>query len=223
MSTHRILDLQIPSGLVTRYHQQVGAESQNTATHSWGVACLLSHVTEDFKELNHPRLNVLRLVQAALFHDSAELLVGDISHVTKQHSPSIRGEAHMLESHCAKVMGINQFIEGLSELEQILLSWADMMEAVLWARHLFMEYQSVRYFHVYTQGWRHLCKGPIMMNTGIYSGTDSGRDIGWDLMEEVMEYGKEAKLLTVLLPEPEDLWLSVRGDCVIPESPFNLL
>lgn len=107
---------------VTRFHTtpQIG-EGQNLADHSWGVAMIVQ------RYFNGKQLDKLLLLGAALEHDLAEAIVGDMPKYarTQEHRDLEYKVAE--EWHLAHV--------GLPIYLEEWLAWADLLEAGLYAQH----------------------------------------------------------------------------------------
>lgn len=131
----------IPSGVVVRYHTDPGPMPQTTAAHSWGVAALIAVL--------HPAPRS-QLLMAALFHDNAETITGDTPHPCKRRWPEMRTLLDRIESEAYRELGLPEI--DLTGDEKLWLAWADMLEAVLWGRHLGMEHGMRRYLQVYDNG-----------------------------------------------------------------------
>lgn len=107
---------------VLRYHTARTLRSQTLACHSHGVAVLVIHVLPTASR---------ELIQAALFHDLAEKLTGDLPAPVKRACPELNIAVSVLEQRFATEHGIDIT---LTSHEQSVLKWCDTMELVLWCR-----------------------------------------------------------------------------------------
>lgn len=105
-----------------RWHTEGPLQMQTLADHQWGVAMLAMYLTDN--------KCTLFLVRAALVHDCAELIIGDIPAPTKWKFGSLLEEA---ERKAEEEMGITVWLENITPDEQELLSVADRMEALLFS------------------------------------------------------------------------------------------
>ena len=206
----KLMNTLIAAGLVTRYHQQIGAEAQNDAAHAWGVACLCSIALADIPPTEY--LDKLKVVQCALFHDYGELLAGDPSYMLKQSEPELSGLLKVAERRFASDLGSYRFVRDLTFVENSIVEWADMMEAVLWAKHLFEEYGSARYWHVYSNGHAALIKGTVHQVARAPFDADKLKAIG-----------HVAQAMTSALPLPDVLLQRVAPGRNMTPSPFDLI
>lgn len=107
---------------VTRYHTTptIGA-GQNLADHSWGVALIIS------RYFTGSHAQKIVLLEAALEHDLAEAIVGDMPKYarTEEHR---RIEDRVALDYDLKHMGLPCDLENW-------LKWADLIEAGLYGRH----------------------------------------------------------------------------------------
>lgn len=69
------------SGHVERFHAAPGITKQKVSEHSWGVALLCQHFNPDCSKA---------LILAALTHDCAELVMGDMPASFKMDNPEVR-------------------------------------------------------------------------------------------------------------------------------------
>lgn len=89
------------------------------SAHSWGVAVILCDIT--------PAPSAA-LLKAALYHDVAEHVTGDISAVTKWRFPDLSAAVSGIEEQVEKELGIDV---ALTKEEQSMLKFADMVDLVL--------------------------------------------------------------------------------------------
>lgn len=105
---------------VNRWHTVPGGQ-QNLADHSWGVALIVS------RYFNGSILEKIVLLAAALEHDLAEAIVGDVPRYAK----SAAFEKLELDVAC----DLRLAHVGLPEDLTNWLYWADLIEAGLYAQH----------------------------------------------------------------------------------------
>lgn len=105
---------------VKRWHTQQTIKEQNLAHHQWGVALIIMEILPG-------SYNALR---AALTHDLAESVTGDIPYFAKRSFPMLGKEADKEERKFNIRHDIHTY---LTEEEQACLRWADMAEAFLFA------------------------------------------------------------------------------------------
>lgn len=116
------------AGAVVRYHTYQIPVQQTVAHHSWGVAMIILHY--------HPSPTA-GLLRAALYHDTPEFKTGDVPYPAKRDFPDLNRELDKAEESVADDLGTGFWIPGH---EVTWLKWADMMEAHLWATHLWKTY-----------------------------------------------------------------------------------
>jgi 5'-deoxynucleotidase YfbR-like HD superfamily hydrolase len=112
---------------VKRWHAFPIIGEQTTADHSWGVAAIICLITEPS----------VKLLKAALFHDTAEWYTGDVPHQSKRDWPSVARAVNLAEEQINGFLtgayGIQMY--GLSEEEENILKWADMCELAFFCKH----------------------------------------------------------------------------------------
>lgn len=106
-------------GDVKRFHTMTMLREHLVSSHSWGVAVILCDII--------PTPSVA-LLKAALYHDVAEHVTGDISAVTKWRFPEFSAVVSGIEQQVEKELGIDV---QLTEEEQSMLKFADMVDLVL--------------------------------------------------------------------------------------------
>lgn len=111
------------SGKVRRWHTHHGLDQTN-ADHSWGVSMVLLKIHPD---------PAPRLIRAALMHDCAEYLTGDIPGYAKQNFTHLKREADEAEKLANRKLGIDR--PPLTQDEEHWLSLADAIEAIMFIRH----------------------------------------------------------------------------------------
>ena len=108
---------------VKRYHTVPTIRTQTTGEHSYGVLMILMHVFD----YEVPR----ELMRAALFHDLAEISTGDTPATAKWKSPELKRQLEMMEASFEKS---NRIEYNLTEQEQIVFKFADMMELCMFCK-----------------------------------------------------------------------------------------
>lgn len=108
------------AGAVRRYHTQNLLKDQDLAAHSWGVALVIREIMP----------GNLHLVEAALTHDLAESVTGDIPYTGKKKYPKLKQTSLEAEREFAMVNGTPL---QLTPVEQKCLAWADMFECYLYS------------------------------------------------------------------------------------------
>lgn len=117
----------------SRFHTTVdytNSPKQNLAEHSWGVAMIVLEL--------HRRMYIspsVSVIQAALEHDLAEAWTGDMAANAKWRYPKLARMLREAEVAVNNEIGITQ--TGLTEIEELILEWADKMELFIyaWKRH----------------------------------------------------------------------------------------
>jgi len=110
------------SGRVMRWHQNPDMVDthQTNAAHQWGVAVFILE--------EHPNPSK-ELIRAALYHDTGELIVGDLSWTFKAAHPETAEAHRKLEKQARIDMGTDF---ELTPQETAWLKWADRVEAYEW-------------------------------------------------------------------------------------------
>lgn len=106
------------AGATTRYHTRRMIQRQTVADHSWGVAFVLTCICNPSVEL----------LKAAIFHDLAETVTGDMPATAKWANPAMADALSALEFSFDLQNGLAQ---ELSNQEVDLLKWADALELML--------------------------------------------------------------------------------------------
>lgn len=109
---------------VKRYHTIPTIGQQTVAEHSYHVAMLCI----DIQARNNERCSA-ELMRAALFHDLPEHKTGDIPATAKWGSPGLKSLLDSLENDVITDYGIEVDI---SEVEKIVLKYADILELVMY-------------------------------------------------------------------------------------------
>lgn len=92
---------------------------QSVADHSWGVASVILELW--------PNTRSLSLIQAALYHDVAEGVLGDTPFTAKQKYPAIKTVLDICE-----MQEEEDYMPSLGTVETYRLKIADMLELMLW-------------------------------------------------------------------------------------------
>lgn len=108
-------------GTVERWHVE-RIPGQSVAAHSHGVAVIICFIVPQ-AELT------ARLLQAALFHDLAEKLSGDLPAPVKWDYPDMAKFLDRLSEDVEAALGINVF---LSPREKVILKIADYLDAMFY-------------------------------------------------------------------------------------------
>lgn len=110
------------SGAVKRWHTVNTIKEQDVAAHSWGVAMICQYIYPEGSK---------NLLLAALTHDCAERLSGDIPYTAKRQFENLKVASEQIEYDFNEENGIDYQLEsGESEI----LAWADTMELLLWTK-----------------------------------------------------------------------------------------
>jgi len=110
------------AGAITRYHTVRTLRHQSIAEHSWAVTMLVLMV--------HPTASP-ELLKAALVHDVAEIVTGDIPATAKWKHPQIKNILDDIEAQFNARYDIDLVLD---PFETQVLKWCDMMELVLWCQ-----------------------------------------------------------------------------------------
>lgn len=111
-------------GLSKRYHTVETLKEQNIAEHSFGVAWLCELLTQGQASKD--------LIMAAMAHDLAEHIVGDIPSPIKRELGTVGKSAfERLEHGYLKTAGLYSYEENISYAEALTLKLADMMDGMM--------------------------------------------------------------------------------------------
>lgn len=113
---------------VMRFHAQPiygGGPRVNLAEHSWGVAMLCDHLS--------PHGASAVLMMAALTHDLAECVTGDVPATTKWKYPGLTHLLREVEKKVEQELYVAENLEALSAEQQLILQWADKLELYAYA------------------------------------------------------------------------------------------
>lgn len=108
------------AGAIIRFHNRPLAPKENVAEHTYGVLVLV-----DLLSAGRPSVTLL---QAALYHDAAEQVTGDIPHPVKKHYIGIDRSADEAERKFFNHYPTLVYKAELNEREQYILSCADMLD-----------------------------------------------------------------------------------------------
>jgi len=122
LNTPERIDFLRRAGNVKRFHtvQTVGG-TPTVGAHSWGVAVLLDEIWQDCTKT---------LLQAALYHDVAEAILGDVPATAKWDYPTFANAIAEAEAEIEKEMG---FTFMLTTEQKARLKMCDMLELVLYS------------------------------------------------------------------------------------------
>lgn len=109
-------------GQTKRYHTKATLKENTVAHHSFGVAWLCALLVEGAPSAN--------LLLAALAHDLAEQVTGDISSPTKRKFPVMARMIQIMETETLEVHGLN-FEVTLTHNESRILKMADCLDGAL--------------------------------------------------------------------------------------------
>lgn len=114
-----------PTGRVKRWHT-TDLPAQTVGHHSWGVALIVAQIYPKGHEIPS------RLLLAALTHDCAEHVTGDIPSPAMKQWP----ELGMVLAGIERKYNMEAGIEfDLTDRERAILKWADLLECFLYASH----------------------------------------------------------------------------------------
>lgn len=114
----------LQAGEILRYHAVPTVGKQSVGEHSFGVAVICLYLTDGACGLN--------LLTAALLHDTAEFLTGDVPFTIKQRSPDLKKLLSDEEIYAHKYVVLPFPV--LTKEENIILKIADTIEGLLWCR-----------------------------------------------------------------------------------------
>lgn len=106
-------------GSVKRFHTVTMLKENLNSSHSWGVATLIQDICPSCSK---------EVLLAALYHDVAEHITGDVSAPTKWKYPELSKILSEVEGEVDNNLGISVT---LSSEEKRLLKFADMADLVL--------------------------------------------------------------------------------------------
>jgi len=106
------------SGDVVRFHNHVGIDKQKNSEHQWGCALIVNYI--------YPHCSK-KLLLAALTHDAAEYLTGDIPFPVKQENPELGVMLRAIEERWEKSNGV---YFNLDQGDKKVLKMADTLEGM---------------------------------------------------------------------------------------------
>lgn len=112
------IDNVLMSGSTERFHAVPGITKQSVARHSWGVAVLCQYLYPDCKK---------RLLLAAMYHDCAEMVTGDIPGTMKWAVSDLKERMDEYEYHIEEEWGIRIT---LNTTERRQLKICDILEGM---------------------------------------------------------------------------------------------
>ncbi len=118
------------SGDVVRFHNHAGIDKQKNSEHQWGCALIVQYI--------HPECSK-ELLLAALTHDAAEYVTGDIPFTAKLLNPELKSILDEMERKWEQDNDVNFSI---SNGEKKILKIADVLEG------MFFCIQQVRVGHI---------------------------------------------------------------------------
>lgn len=121
VTTNERLTFIFRGGKTKRYHTEDTMTEQTVADHSFGVAMLVELMAPECRK---------ELILAALTHDLAEHLVGDISAPVKRANPEIKLVLDHMESTRLNRVGFN-YEEKLTKEEHYILKAADYIDGMM--------------------------------------------------------------------------------------------
>lgn len=117
----KILDFIYRGGKTKRFHTADTLTEQNVAEHSFGVAWLVVLLYPSARK---------EVILAALAHDLAEHIVGDVSSPTKRKYPALKAALDTVEGGLLKDIGLD-YEKGLTDIELKILKIADMLDGMM--------------------------------------------------------------------------------------------
>lgn len=113
------------SGNIERCHNFPHHGSYSVGLHSYNVVSLILVL--------HPDPSV-RLIKAAMWHDSPERYLGDLPAPAKWYNPNLHKEYQLAEDKVLDRMGIYGLMTSLDATELSWLKGADRLELLFWCR-----------------------------------------------------------------------------------------
>lgn len=114
MNIQKVLE----SGDVVRFHATPGVDKQKNSEHQWGVALIVSNIYPSCSK---------ELLLAAMTHDCAEIVTGDIPFTVKKGHPELKQVLSNIEFIHNTGMGI---VFNLNDFEESVLKMADTLECM---------------------------------------------------------------------------------------------
>ena len=113
------------SGNIERCHNVPHHGSYSVGLHSYGVANIILVLHPD---------PTIRLVRAALWHDSPERYLGDLPAPAKWYNPKMAEEYSLAEDQVISRMGLDDPLFHLTSDEEKWLKGADRLDLLFWCR-----------------------------------------------------------------------------------------
>jgi 5'-deoxynucleotidase YfbR-like HD superfamily hydrolase len=113
----------VASADVLRYHAAPSVRPQTVGQHAHGVVAFVYYITGG--EMGR------QLLLECLFHDSAEIIIGDIPYTTKRDNPALREQIQILEDR-ARASGVLVPKQTLTDREIALLKIGDTLDGFVW-------------------------------------------------------------------------------------------
>ena len=142
----------LAAGRVVRYHAAPVDRKQTVAEHTWGVLAILYEITDPSPAL----------IEAAIFHDIAEVYTGDVPAPVKKASKQVKQIFDDLEEDALAEMEVS--LPKLTREEQRYLKIADCLEGLhycnsrIQAGDLGAVPVRDRYIvYLHKMGWKHEC------------------------------------------------------------------
>jgi 5'-deoxynucleotidase len=109
------------AGCVQRFHTLRTIQQHSIAHHTWGVCLILLQITTPSAQL----------LAAAMYHDLAEAVTGDIPAPVKWAYPKLDSALREVEEEFDRY---HSLIVDLNDDELECLKWADMLELIMFCR-----------------------------------------------------------------------------------------
>lgn len=121
MNTEERLEFMYRGAKTRRYHTEDVLHPQNVAEHSWGVAMLVVMIDPAASK---------EVLLAALSHDVAEHIVGDVPAPSKRANPALKATLDTLEGSLLAGAGLG-FADGLTDYEKSVVKAADIIDGMM--------------------------------------------------------------------------------------------
>jgi len=118
------LKIQMSSGMIKRYHTHYIVGEQTVASHAYGVAQIVRHLTNE----NCSK----QLIMAALDHDTMEFFTGDIPFPAKKNFNELDKVLDGIEEQLSDQ---HEFIYNLTDKEKTVLKTADLLEMAFFGEY----------------------------------------------------------------------------------------
>ena len=120
----KLLNIRLSAATIKRYHTAIIVGEQTVGEHTYGVAQIMRHITEDVWSRN--------LMCACLDHDIMEYFVGDVPHPSKKMFPHLHDLIRVLEDSLHVEHSTDYH---LTDREMVILRAADLFEAGYFGLH----------------------------------------------------------------------------------------